>query len=186
MAEDHIGEVATQMRAGNKLKVQAMDHSNSTLLAEGTVLTIDNQIDPGTATVKVRAQFANTDLKLFPNQFVNARLLVKTIEDANIVPTAALQRNNDASYVYIIDPETSTVMTRPVTVVTTDGLQAAVTGVKPGETLVTDGFDKLQDKTKVVVRQPRGAKGAPQDGSAPGAGGDGSESHAGHKGHKQQ
>lgn len=180
MAEDHISEVAAQMRTGNKLKVQAMDHSNSTLLAEGTVLTIDNQIDPGTATVKVRAQFANHDLKLFPNQFVNARLLVNTIKDANVIPTAALQRNNDAAYVYIVDPESSTVMTRPVTILTTNGLQAAVTGVKPGETLVVDGFDKLQDKTKVVVRQPRGAKVGLQDG-----GGD-SGTHAGHKGHKQQ
>jgi len=176
MAEDHISEVVKQMHAGNKLKVQALDRGNSTLLAEGTVLTLDNQIDVGTATVKVRAQFANSDLKLFPNEFVNARLLVRTINDANIVPTAALQRNNDASYVYVIDPETSTVLTRPVTVLTTDGLQAAVTGVKPDETIVTDGFDKLQDKTKVVVKQPRAAQdnGAPDNAPA-----------GGHKGHKQ-
>ena len=178
MAEDHISEVAPQLRAGNRLKVEALDRSNSTKLAEGTVLTIDNQIDPGTGTVKVRAQFANSDLKLFPNEFVNARLLVRIIKDANIIPTAALQRNNDASYVYVVNPDTNAVKSRPVTVLTSDGMQAAVTGVKPDETLVTDGFDKLQDGTKVAVRQPRGAQdaGAPSD-AAPPAGG--------RKGHKQ-
>jgi multidrug efflux system membrane fusion protein len=178
MAEDHIGEVAPQMRAGNKLKVQALDRSDSHLLAEGTVMTLDNQIDPGTGTVKVRAMFSNADLKLFPSEFVNAKLLVRTINDANIIPTAAVQRNNDASYVYVIDPESSTVMSRPVTILTTDGVQAAVNGVKPGENLVTDGFDKLQDKTKVTVRQPRAA--APADGTATDT-----APHSGHKGKKQ-
>jgi multidrug efflux system membrane fusion protein len=178
MAEDHIAEVAAQMRAGNRLKVQALDRSNSQLLAEGTVMTLDNQIDPGTGTVKVRAMFSNSDLKLFPSEFVNAKLLVRTINDANIIPTAALQRNNDASYVYVIDPDSSTVMSRPVTILTTDGVQAAVNGVKPDENLVTDGFDKLQDKTKVIVRQPRAA--APADATSTGA-----APHSGHKGQKQ-
>lgn len=182
MAEDHIADVAAQMRAGNTLKVQALDRNNSTLLAEGRLLTLDNQIDPGTGTVKVRAQFANSDLRLFPNEFVNAKLLVRTIKDANIIPTAALQRNNDASYVYIIDPDSSTVMTRPVTILTTDGMQAAVTGVQPGDTLVTDGFDKLQDKTKVVVRQPRAAQAGAPDATST----DTAAPHSGHKGHKQQ
>jgi len=183
MAEDHISEVAAQLRAGQKLKVEALDRSNSTLLATGVLLTLDNQIDPGTGTVKVRAQFANNDFKLFPNEFVNARLLVRTIKDANIIPTAALQRNGDAAYVYVVDPDASVVMSRPVTISTTNGLQAAVTGVKPGETLVIDGFDKLQDKTKVSVRQPRGAQGGSPDGSA--AAPDSGAPHTGHKGHKQ-
>ncbi len=177
MAEDHISEVAAQLRAGQKLRVEALDRSNSTQLAVGTLLTLDNQIDPGTGTVKVRAQFANSDFKLFPNEFVNARLLVRTIKDANLIPTAALQRNGDAAYVYVVDPDNSTVMSHPVTILTTNGLQAAVTGVNPGETLVIDGFDKLQDKTKVSVRQPRGTPGASPDASgAP---------HSGHKGPKQ-
>jgi multidrug efflux system membrane fusion protein len=107
--------------------------------------------------VKVRAQFPNSDNRLFPNEFVNARILVKTLKDVSIVPTAALQRNNDASYVYVLNPDTSTVKSRPVTVQTSDGTQAAVTGVQPDETVVTDGFDKLQDGTKVSVRQPRAA-----------------------------
>ena len=179
MAEDHISEVAGQLRAGNRLKVEALDRSNSTLLAEGSVLTLDNQIDPGTATVKVRASFANGDFRLFPNEFVNARLLVKTIKGANIIPTAALQRNNDTSYVYVVDPATGIVMSHPVTILTTDGLRAAVTGVEPGQMLVTDGFDKLQDKTKVVVRQPK----APPSGVA--AADTGAPRPTGHKGRKQ-
>jgi multidrug efflux system membrane fusion protein len=174
MAEDYISEVAAQLRAGHQLEVEAFEHDNSTLLAKGTVLTLDNQIDAGTGTVKVRAQFPNTDNRLFPNEFVNARLLVKTLTGVNIVPSAALQRNNDASYVYVVNPSTNTVMSRPVTVQATDGLQSAVNGVNPDETVVTDGFDKLQDKTKVVIRQPR----SPQDSGAGPA--------ATHKGHKQQ
>jgi multidrug efflux system membrane fusion protein len=109
---------------------------------------------------------------------VNARLLVNTIKNANIIPTAALQRNNDAAYVYVIDPNTSTVMTRPVTIVTTNGLQAAVNGVKPDETLVTDGFDKLQDKTKVLVRQGRGQQNGSAADNLPPT--EGASPHSGH------
>jgi membrane fusion protein, multidrug efflux system len=175
MAEGYIGEVVAQLRAGHKLEVDAYQTDNSTLLAKGTVLTLDNQIDPTTGTVKVRAEFANRDNRLFPNEFVNARLLVRTLKNANIVPSAALQRNNDASYVYVLDPASSTVKSRPVTVLTTDGLQSAVTGVQPGDTVVTDGFDKLQDNTKVVVRQPRSAQDSATPDAAPAA----------HKGHKK-
>jgi multidrug efflux system membrane fusion protein len=161
MAEDYISEVAAQVRAGHKLEVDAFERDNSTLLARGTVLTLDNEIDTGTGTVKVRAAFPNRDNRLFPNEFVNARLLVRTLKDANIVPSSALQRNNETSYVYVINPATGRVKSRPVTVLTTDGLQSAVTGVRPGETVVTDGFDKLQDNTKVSMRQPRPAPERP-------------------------
>jgi len=165
MAEDYISEVVAQLRAGHKLQVDAFDRDNRTLLAQGTVMTLDNQIDAATGTVKIRAQFTNRDLRLFPNEFVNARLLVRTLKDANIVPTAALQRSNDASYVYVVDPQASTVKTRNVVVAATDGLDAAVSGVEPGDEVVTDGFDKLQNNTKVVVRQPRSAQpdAAPAD-----------------------
>jgi multidrug efflux system membrane fusion protein len=173
--EDFISEVVAQIRAGHKLEVDAFERDNSTLLAKGTLLTLDNQIDTGTGTVKIRAEFPNADNHLFPNEFVNARLLVRTLKNANIVPSAALQRNNDASYVYVIDTDTKAVKSRPVNVLATDGLQSAVTGVEPGETLVTDGFDKLQDGTKVVVRQPRAAQGSATSDAAAAA----------HKGHKQ-
>lgn len=155
--------------------MDAFERDNSTLLAKGTLLTLDNQIDTGTGTVKIRAEFTNRDNHLFPNEFVNARLLVRTLTNTNIVPSAALQRNNDASYVYVINTGTGTVKSRPVTVLAADGLQSAVTGVEPGEMLVTDGFDKLQDNTKVVVRQPRPAQGSAAPETTPAA----------HKGHKQ-
>ena len=153
MAEDYIHDVVTQMRAGHTLRVDTYDRDNQTHLAQGTLLTLDNQIDTGTGTVRVRASFSNSDWRLFPNEFVNARLLVKTLTGVNIIPTAAIQRNNDVSFVYVIDPTKSTVLSRNITVATTDGLLAAVTGVTPDETVVTDGFDKLQDNVKVVPRK---------------------------------
>jgi membrane fusion protein, multidrug efflux system len=161
MAEDFIYDVVTQMRAGHPLRVDAYDRDNQTHLAQGTLLTLDNQIDTATGTVRVRASFTNADWRLFPNEFVNARLLVKTLMGANIIPTAAIQRNNDVSFVYVIDPAKSTVLARNVTVATTDALAAAVTGVAPGETVVTDGFDKLQDNVKVVARTDKEAPTAP-------------------------
>ena len=153
MAEDYIHDVVTQMRAGHTLQVDAYDRDNETHLAQGTLLTLDNQIDTGTGTVRVRASFSNRDSRLFPNEFVNARLRVKTLTGVNIIPTAAIQRNNDVSFVYVIEPAKSTVLSRNITVATTDGLLAAVTGVMPDEMVVTDGFDKLQDNVKVVSRK---------------------------------
>jgi membrane fusion protein, multidrug efflux system len=157
MAEDYIYDVTTQMRAGHTLRVDAYDRDNQTHLAQGTLLTLDNQIDTTTGTVRVRASCANGDFRLFPNEFVNARLLVKTLMGVNIIPTAAIQRNNDVSFVYVVDPAKSTVLTRNVKVSTTDGLATAVAGVAPGETVVTDGFDKLQDNVKVVARHEKPA-----------------------------
>ncbi len=166
MAEDFISDVVTQMRAGRKLRVDALNRDNEEELAQGTVLTLDNQIDPTTGTVKVRAIYPNRDNKLFPNEFVNAKLLVKTLMGVNIVPNAAIQRNNEVAYVYVINPATKVVQSRNVTVATTDGLNSAVSGVAPGEILVTDGFDKLQDGTKVVVRASPGAAAPNQSANA--------------------
>jgi multidrug efflux system membrane fusion protein len=154
MAEDYLSEVITQMRAGHRLRVDALDRDSQTDLAQGTVLTIDNQIDPTTGTVKVRATFSNRDFKLFPNEFVNAKLLVRTLNSVNLIPTAAIQRNSDVAFVYVVNPTSKTVQSRNINVATTDGDTAAVTGVKPGEALVTDGFDRLQDGVKIVVRKP--------------------------------
>jgi membrane fusion protein, multidrug efflux system len=164
MAEDYIHDVATQMRAGHTLRVDALDRDNSTHIAQGTLLTLDNQIDTTTGTVKVKANFANSDFRLFPNEFVNAKLLVKTLTGVNLIPTAAIQRNNDVAFVYVIDTSNNTVKSRNITLAATDGTEAAVTGVTTGETLVTDGFDKLQDGTKIAIRTARpnatGAGGA--------------------------
>jgi multidrug efflux system membrane fusion protein len=142
------------MRHGKQLKVDALSRDDETELAQGTVLAIDSQIDIATGTVRVRATYPNRDNVLFPNEFVNARLLVKTLMGVNIIPTAAIQRNNDIAFVYVVNTN-GTVKSQNVNVATTDGNNAAVTGVVPGQTVVTDGFDKLQDGAKVVVRQPR-------------------------------
>lgn len=166
MAEDYISEVATQMRAGHKLRVDALDRDDQTDLAQGTLLTLDNQIDTTTGTVRVRATFPNRDLKLFPNEFVNARLLVRTLNSVNLITTAAIQRNNDVAFVYVVNTSTKTVQSRNINIATTDGNTAAVTGVRPGETLVTDGFDKLQDGTKIVVRKPVAAAPGPPNSQA--------------------
>ncbi len=174
MAEDYISEVAKQMRAGHKLQVDALDRDNQTELAQGTVLTLDNQIDTATGTVKVRATFANRDYALFPNEFVNAKLLVRTLDGVNLIPTAAIQRNNEVAFVYVVDLTKKTVQSRNINVAVTDGNTSAVTGVGPGETLVTDGFDKLQDGTKIVIRKvptatttaPPNSEAAPQNSQA--------------------
>jgi multidrug efflux system membrane fusion protein len=155
MAEDYISDVVAQLRAGHQLRVDALSRDDQSELAHGTVLTLDNQIDPSTGTVRVRARFANQDNKLFPNEFVNAKLLVRTLMGVNIIPTAAIQRNNEISFVYVVNAN-NTVQTRNVNVATSDGTNAAVTGVSPGETVVIDGFDKLQGGAKVVIRKPVG------------------------------
>ncbi len=159
MAEDYLSEVTAQMRRGQALRVDALDRANQNVIAHGRVLTIDNSIDITTGTVKVRASFANNDGRLFPNEFVNAKLLVKTLKGVNLIPTAAIQRNNDIAFVYVVTPQNA-VQSRNITIATTDATTAAVTGVKPGEKLVTDGFDRLQDGVKVAIRNDN-APGGP-------------------------
>jgi multidrug efflux system membrane fusion protein len=149
--EDYISDVITQGRSGKKMRVDALSRDNQEELSQGTLLTLDNLVDTSTGTVRARAIFQNRDIKLFPNEFVNARLLVKTLYGVNIVPNAAIQRNNEVAFVYVIGAD-KTVKSRNVKIATTDGNQSAVTGVNPGEQLVTDGFDKLQDGSKVIVR----------------------------------
>jgi membrane fusion protein, multidrug efflux system len=155
MAEDYISEVVAQLRAGHTLRVDALSRDDQSQLAQGTLLTLDNQIDTSTGTVRARASFPNRDNKLFPNEFVNAKLLVRTLMGVNLIPMAAIQRNNDISFVYIVNTN-KTVQSRNINVATSDGTNAAVTGVNPGDTVVTDGFDKLQDGSKVVIRKPVG------------------------------
>ncbi len=159
IAEDYVSEVVQQMRAGHKLTVEALDRENEKKLATGTLLTIDNQIDATTGTVKLRAEFANRDNGLFPSEFVNAKLLVRQLTNATLVPDAAIQRNNDAAFVYVVQPD-QTIKSQNLKIETNDGTTSAVTGVAPGATIVTDGFDKLQDGVKVIVRQPVVAPGA--------------------------
>jgi membrane fusion protein, multidrug efflux system len=119
-------------------------------------LTVDNEIDPTTGTVKLKATFANTDGGLFPNQFVNARLLVDTVHDALIVPTAAIQRSSQSTFVYVVGAD-RTVAMRTVQVRMTDGNRTAIAdGVAPGEEVITEGVDKLQPGMQVSIRSASG------------------------------
>jgi multidrug efflux system membrane fusion protein len=152
IAEDDLSRVAEQMAAGRALRVDALDRSQQRKLAEGILMTLDNEINPATGTVRARATFPNLKGELFPNQFVNVRLLIKTLPNVILVPAASVQRNIDAAFVYVVQPD-STALIRDVKVVATEGDFTAVSGVKPGEQLVTDGFDKLQSGSRIALRQ---------------------------------
>ena len=153
IAEDEIDEVTAQMTTGRAMQVLALDRSKQHQIAAGSLLTVDNQVNTTTGTVRARATFANTHNELFPSQFVNARLLVKTLTGVNLVPQAAIQRNNDVAFVYAKQTD-GTVKSSNVKILATEAETSAVTGVNPGDLLVTDGFDKLQNGSKIVQRKP--------------------------------
>jgi multidrug efflux system membrane fusion protein len=134
------------------LEVDAFSRDDQTKLATGKLLTIDNQIDPTTGTAKLKAVFANTDNQLWPNQFVNADLLLETRKDSTVVPTAAILRGPQGTFVYAVNPD-KTVQDRQVTVSLTQGDTTVITaGLNPGEVVVTDGQDKLQRGSKIEPR----------------------------------
>jgi multidrug efflux system membrane fusion protein len=153
IAEDYLPQIQQQLRRGNRLSVDAFDRTQQKKISAGSLLTFDNQIDTTTGTIKLKAIFPNTDLALFPNQFVNARLLVNMQRDVTLVPAAAIQRNAQGAFVFVVQPD-QTVAMRPASVGTTDGSVTAVEGVNPGDTIAIDGFDKLQGGVKVVARKP--------------------------------
>jgi len=165
ISEDELSQVTEQTSKGRTLKVYALDRSQQRRLAEGTLITLDNQINPATGTVRARAIFPNLKRELFPNQFVNARLLVKTIDNVILAPAASIQRNAEQAYVYVVQPD-NTVQSRDVKIVASEGDSTAVSGISAGEQLVTDGFDKLQGGTKIAVRQAQ-APAAPPASPAP-------------------
>ncbi len=168
VAEDYLPQIQKQMRAGHKMAVDALDRDQLTKLASGSLLTLDNQIDTSTGTVKLKAIFENGDLALFPNQFVNARLLVDTQQDATLLAASAIQRNAQNAFVYLIKPDQTASM-QTVTVGTTDGGTSAVQGIQPGDVVALTGFDKLQDGAKVTVRNgSKSGSPANQAGAAPG------------------
>ena len=154
--EDDLPQVLTRMRSGQQLVVEAYDRNLKKKLATGTLLTIDNQIDPNTGTVKCKAVFSNEDSALYPNQFVNARLLVDTKKDASIVPAAAIQRSPQSTFVYVVKDD-STVEIRNVVLGPTEGDDVVIDrGLTPGEVVVIEGVDRLQRGTKVAVRMAGG------------------------------
>lgn len=151
VAEDYLPQIRQQLRRGHRLSVDAFDRTQQTKLSSGALLTFDNQIDTTTGTIKLKAVFPNRDSALFPNQFVNARLLVTTQHGVILVPTVAIQRNAQDSFVYVLKQDQTVVM-QTVTTGTTDGSVTAVEGLKAGDVVATDGFDKLQSGVKVSVR----------------------------------
>jgi membrane fusion protein, multidrug efflux system len=163
--EDDLPQIVPQLNASATLQVAAYDRANVKLLATGRVIALDSQIDTTTGTVKVRAQFENPDYALFPNQFVNAQLLVRTLHDVATVPTAAIQRGAPGTYVYLINTD-NTVSVRPISLGPTDGPMSAVnSGLSLGDRVVVDGGDRLRDGMRVIVP---GAQAAAQ-GQAPAA-----------------
>jgi multidrug efflux system membrane fusion protein len=160
--EDNEPQIMARMMSGATLEVTAFDRSGTALLATGKVSTLDNQIDPVTGTVKLRALFDNKDLKLFPSQFVNARLLIDTLHNAVVVPSAAILRGAPGTYVYLINPD-KTVSVRVVTVGPSQGeRQAIIAGLEPGAAVVVDGSDKLHEGAKVTL--PRAEDAGPSKG----------------------
>lgn len=167
--EDDLREVLPQLSAGTPLEVQAYDRANVRLLATGHVAALDSQIDTTTGMVKLRARFDNADHALFPNQFVNAQLVVKMLHDVVTVPTAAIQRGAPGTYVYIIDAH-DTVSVRPVNIGPTDGPTAAVSsGLSAGDRVVVDGTDHLRDGARVTVSAAPSSMSPANGVRAPGA-----------------
>jgi multidrug efflux system membrane fusion protein len=160
--------IQRQLKAGHKMTVEAYNEDWSQLLAKGTFLTTDNLIDLGTGTIRIKAIFGNDDMMLFPNQFVNAKLIVDTLSNVTLIPTPAIQRNPQGAFVYVVTNKevtltnkSGTVMTnetvvamRDITVGVTDVDTSSVQGLEPGEVIAADNFNKLGDGTKVNVRSP--------------------------------
>ncbi|MFL9871479.1 MdtA/MuxA family multidrug efflux RND transporter periplasmic adaptor subunit [Paraburkholderia megapolitana] len=161
-SEDNLPAIMKQLAAGTKMSVTAYDRSNTTSLEGGYLETIDNQIDTTTGTLKLRASFANDHNTLFPNQFVNTRLLVDVIRNATIVPTSAVLNGSMGQFVYVVKPD-NTVTVRQVKVGPVDGERTSIqSGLQPGERVVIDGSDRLKEGAKITIPadRPRGASGA--------------------------
>jgi len=149
ISEDNLGQVQPRLRANAILTVDAFDRSGQKKIATGKLLTLDNLIDTTTGTVKARGAFENKDLMLFPNEFVNVRLLVDTLHGATLIPASAIQHNGQADFVYVLQDNTAHM--RSVKAGVTDAGMTQVTGINPGDVLANSSFDKLQDNAKVVV-----------------------------------
>ena len=161
--QDSVPMVMKQYKTGEPMIVEAYDRDGRTLLASGKLVTVDNQIDPTTGTVKLRAEFPNTDETLFPNQFVNVQLIAETIQGATLVPTAAVQRGTVGTFVYLVADQ-KTVSVRPVETGPSEKRSIVITkGLAPGEVVVVDGVDKLREGSTVelISRDPATPAAAP-------------------------
>jgi membrane fusion protein, multidrug efflux system len=147
--EDSLGPVVSRLKKGAKLSVDAFDRTDMTKIAAGQLLTLDNQIDTTTGTVKGRAIFDNKNDALFPNQFVNTRLLVNTLQGVTLVPSSAIQQNGQASFVYVI--QNNVAHMRSVKPGVADAGQTQVDGINPADVVANSSFDKLQDNAPVII-----------------------------------
>jgi multidrug efflux system membrane fusion protein len=164
LPEDQLPKVLEKLRAGEKLRVDAYDRGQARKLAQGELASLDNQIDTSTGTVKLKASFANTKGELYPNQFVNAKLLLEVMKNAIVVPAAAVQRGQQGTYLYVVTPE-GVAQARNVSVGEGgDGQSVILSGLALGEKVVVDGADRLRDGSPVEIKTPKvPAAGAAQN-----------------------
>jgi multidrug efflux system membrane fusion protein len=153
VSEDDLPQVQAQLQPEARLPVDVFDRANDHLIENGTLASLDNQVDTVTGTVRFRAEFPNKELALFPNQFVNARLLVRMLKNVTLVPTVAIQHNGTDDFVYLVKPD-NTVAVRNVTALTTNERDTAVQGLSAGVKIATTGFDQLENGAHVTVRTP--------------------------------
>jgi multidrug efflux system membrane fusion protein len=159
--QDALPKVMTRFKTGEPMVVEAFDRDGRTLLATGKLVTVDNQIDPSTGTVKLRAEFPNTDETLFPNQFVNVQLIAEQIQGATVVATAAVQRSTTGTYVYLVADQKTASVRLVETGPSERGVIVVTKGLVPGDVVVTDGVDKLREGSTVeLVSRTAGATGA--------------------------
>lgn len=173
--EDNVRRIIQRMQTTANLPVDAFDRDGKTKLGTGRLVTFDNQIDTATGTIKLKAEFPNTDSAFFPNQFVNTRMAVETHENATLVPTAAIQRGAPGTFVYRVNDDRATVKVTPVTVGAVDGETSEIKGdVEPGALVVVDGADKLREGSRIelidrsAAQQPGAARSAPPQGKGNG------------------
>ncbi len=155
VAEDYLNQIAQQMKARQRLQVDALDRMQQNKIASGWLYALDNQVDSTTGTIRMRALFQNKQHLLFANQFVNAKLLINMIKGVPLIPASAIQRNGTDSYLFLVKPD-QTIETRNVKVGAIDGDIAQVSGVKPGDMIAVDNFDKLQNGGKVAINKSSG------------------------------
>ena len=180
--EDNLGQVLTKLRAGQQLKVEAWDHDDAKKIAEGVLLTADNTIDATTGTSKLKAIFDNKNNGLYPNQFVNVRLLIDTLDDAIVIPASTVQRGSQGTFVYVVN-DNQIAELRMVSIKNAEGNDVAIgSGLQAGEMVVLEGMDKVQDGARVDVQTPGQS---PEDAPArPAGGGRGGRGGGGYRGER--
>ena len=183
--EIDLQKVVEPLRAGETLPVEAWDRGEQVRLASGALKTVDNQIDLATGTLRLKAEFANDDEKLFPNQFVNVRMRVRTLKDALVIPSAAVQFGSRGTYVYLVNEQSQATVRDIVLGPSEGGVQAVLKGLEPGDKVVLEGMDRLREGRSVIAVAADGEK-APADMGAKKGGGDPSKKGGGEGGKKRK